>query len=491
MSVIRKIYYGDRVKLKGKISNPTGATGEICVKRQDGKDLKPGKSEVNLTVSVDAKGDYNLELLIENAWEWHRTPNKYDKLIATITYEGQKLKSSGLEVYPKPQIIVDFRRDSGYDGKYGFDWFREKRDGVNDYNDIFTGDINDLMDEYQQNPLLWFNTKYDWHNKWGPTNNKERKYLQSYLTLYPKKSIKLSIIMDVFEVALEDLELEYDKKLFTITPETLPIKGKGENQEDKDFLLITCNNEFSKDKKIEVKSNKRLLGVLNIMANNKSTHRFEKKILFINVTSDLTNSGVQETANPTGRETELKKYLAQALIKPENDTIETVELDVSILDASTSDGSANIEFNRLINDIQTSRETEAGNNAFFTQANNILYANFDTPTEEKYRDHLKIYFIDEVRTSPGFDNLCGQARATPSNEVIVLRDGLNDSTLAHEAFHAMGLHHSFDNTGKNKFEEDKTDNIMDYSDVASVAIPVVSTWRWQWKDLQKGLPNES
>lgn len=43
--------------------------------------------------------------------------------------------------------------------------------------------------------------------------------------------------------------------------------------------------------------------------------------------------------------------------------------------------------------------------------------------------------------------------------------GLDDTTCAHELLHALGLYHSFSDLNQHTFEEYKTDNIMDYSDV--------------------------
>jgi len=106
MSTINEIYYGDRVSLKGTISNPTGATANICIKREDGKDLQPGKKDLKITSNVDAAGNYNIEFLIDEDWERFRTTDKNDKLKATITYEGEVLVSKGLELQPKPQIEI-------------------------------------------------------------------------------------------------------------------------------------------------------------------------------------------------------------------------------------------------------------------------------------------------------------------------------------------------------------------------------------------------
>ena len=66
--------------------------------------------------------------------------------------------------------------------------------------------------------------------------------------------------------------------------------------------------------------------------------------------------------------------------------------------------------------------------------------------------------------------------------ILVFKAGFNDSTIAHEVFHSMGLYHSFDNDSKFTFEQFITDNIMDYSDLQG--LPVISTYHWQWAILQ-------
>ena len=70
----------------------------------------------------------------------------------------------------------------------------------------------------------------------------------------------------------------------------------------------------------------------------------------------------------------------------------------------------------------------------------------------------------------------------------MLAPGLDDTTCAHELFHALGLYHSFSDLNQHTFEEYKTDNIMDYSDVCKTPIPVVATWQFQWNILHENLP---
>lgn len=60
---------------------------------------------------------------------------------------------------------------------------------------------------------------------------------------------------------------------------------------------------------------------------------------------------------------------------------------------------------------------------------------------------------------------------------------LAKSTAMHELLHAMGLHHTFDDSSKYGFEQFETDNIMDYSNLDTNIIPK-QTYRWQWQILK-------
>ena len=65
--------------------------------------------------------------------------------------------------------------------------------------------------------------------------------------------------------------------------------------------------------------------------------------------------------------------------------------------------------------------------------------------------------------------------------------GLDDATCTYGLFHALGLYYSFSSSNLHTFEQNKTDNIMDYSDVSDKPIPVVATWQFQWDILHKKL----
>ena len=111
---------------------------------------------------------------------------------------------------------------------------------------------------------------------------------------------------------------------------------------------------------------------------------------------------------------------------------------------------------------------------------NIIFNKTHNVGGKDYSKHIKVYFIDEYAKSTGGGTLYG-AGALSTKSVTMFPVGFNDSTFAHETLHALGLNHSFEDVSKHTFKQDKTDNIMYYSDVNPTApIPVIQLWRWQY-----------
>ncbi|CAA0171409.1 conserved hypothetical protein [Tenacibaculum maritimum] len=213
---------------------------------------------------------------------------------------------------------------------------------------------------------------------------------------------------------------------------------------------------------------RKFAGKLKILANDK-THRYTTNIVFVKVKTELKARDIKEGSTTNGK-SQLTKYLSQTLTKA---TYSTVLLDLS------SDTLFNQKFaplGTLIN---------ADTDEFQDYLNAVLEKNSDID----YSKHYKIYFIDEEQ-----GGLYGRAYNIPAPEssrsVIVLRPGLTDSTLAHETFHAMGLYHTSDNHSNFTFQQYKTDNIMDYSDIGPDLIPVISTYQWQWNLIQSNIEKE-
>ena len=276
----------------------------------------------------------------------------------------------------------------------------------------------------------------------------------------------------------EKLELEYDEKLFKITTPTLP-KTKGVHKID---ITITCLLPFSKDQPIKViatyknakgENELSLAGKLKVM---KNMDRYKIDVLFVQVSTNIGRG--KKTGQPTGRESELKKYLNQGLVNPKIDTV--------VLDLSTDiDPITKKRTNRRTNFFNKSNAVggvkanipKGGIDDIYLFLNEELYKSYD---KAKYENHYKVYFINEDA-----NGLYGKGRGIDKDlrTIIVYQIGFADSTVAHETLHSMGLYHTFDNNNNFTFEINKTDNIMDYSD--TVGIPVISTHHWQWKKIWK------
>lgn len=168
----------------------------------------------------------------------------------------------------------------------------------------------------------------------------------------------------------------------------------------------------------------------------------------------------------------LDKYFSQCYIDA---NIEECELDLTTPDRK--------EAFLAYTDKELLKREDLSNLKIYDYLTSVLNSNSYTA---KYASYYKIYFINE--NADGDSSIYGRAREICSKEVIVLAPGLDDTTCAHELFHALGLYHSFSDLNQHTFEKYKTDNIMDYSDVGTEKIPVIATWQFQWNILQENLP---
>jgi|GEM_PF-629182 len=496
MSNINKILYGEKVNLKIKIDNPDGGNAEILIEKEDKTELTPGTSEIKITSSV-RDGNINESLLIQEKWEDTKPKNKNDKLVATVKYDGKARKSGTLELFPKPQIILNFRRKDAYNGEYGFDWFRDKEDRVS-YEDIVgtfdkrEGDRTRVFTKsdakiqiikrtiYDETKFHWYDIKYDWYYK--DNGDKERKYLNSILALYPNDEVTLSVRMEVFEESLKskvkEIELEFDDEYFEVTPDKISIKSKGKHY-IKDNIKIKCIKEFNSNKLIKAKALDRIVGQIQVLKNNKS-NRYQANVVFVKVKTRINGAGSDNTGGTTGEEAFLKKYLKQALVK--------LELKEEVMDL-TSDANFNSDYittdsarRKVINNYPSGKP----------KIHNYLEPLFNT-NNNAYRDYYKVFFFDERggywKSSPRrrYVGLNGGAAGIVAKSVV-LYNTHNTSTTTHELLHAMGLYHTFSNRSRFTFDKNKTENIMDYSH--NVGVDRISTYQWQWDIIHGNVKKE-
>ncbi|GEJ44782.1 phage baseplate assembly protein V [Chryseobacterium sp. ON_d1] len=438
-------------------------------------------------------------------------------------------------VYVDERCLVSFRPKDDWGGKgYGFDWIRVGDTKIP--GDVYYGnrigkyrDSNGALRQVYDNdpnlpPVSFFVSDKTEFVKlmslfnphvYTVKNKKGKKikinYCVPWLSLYPKiiiKNIKqsngkvipkelattykntlatLRVIVDIKKKP-EKLTLEYENKFFNITHAPFPLTiGKHELE-----MNITCLKEFATDQPIKViatykdsqgKEELSLAGKLKVAKNK---NRYKAKIVFIEVWTNIGN-GIKK-AQPVGRSIELTQYMNQALINPHFENKLTLKFheDVDSITKQKHNRKTNFNNTLVIVGSNAKKRIENGwSDNIYNFLNNELYKKYDKT--KNYRDYYKIYFINE---SAG--GLYGIGRSVDKDlrTIIVYAKGFNDSTVAHETLHSLGLYHSFDNDGEFTLEQNITDNIMDYSDMATPPVPVISIYHWQWTKAQKRCEKE-
>ena len=401
------------------------------------------------------------------------------------------------------KVCVQFRTSESYSGEFGFDWVRfadTKRTGDIEENryDKIIGTCEEEGKNFKQETSRYkqflFEYKHQYIIPWkkkeaesamsavtseatrdAATKKPDYLYVVPVMTLLKDQCADLTLNIDVHKKA-QRLEYEYDKDFFTLNQSSAPILDIG-HYPSADDLSITCNKEFSEDKEIclyayDEQDNKSLAGKLIVKAND-DRHRYTLDVVMVRVKTDLYAEGKSLGNIPPkdpSRKIILDKYFSQCDIDA---NIEECELDLTTPDRKEA-FLAYTEGGYL-----KGKELPAEVFEYLTKTFN------EDNITSKYKEYHKIFFLNEKNED---ESLYGQARKICSKEVVVLAPGLHDTTCAHELFHALGLYHSFSSSNLHTFEKNKTDNIMDYSDISDKPIPVVATWQFQWNILQENLP---
>jgi Rhs element Vgr protein len=422
-------------------------------------------------------------------------------------------------VYVDERCMVSFRPKDDWNGKgYGFDWIRvgdTKIAGdtyygniMGKYGAIYGSQPGAVMtkdkNEFVKLMSLFNPHMYTVKNKKG--KNIKLNYCVPWLSLYPKiivKNIKqpngkviptelistyknttaiLRVIVDIKKKP-EKLKLEYDDKLFIITHKPIPLTVGSHELE----MTITCLKEFATDQPIKViatykdaqgKEELSLAGKLRVAKNK---NRYKAKVVFIQVSTDIGNR--KRIGQPIGREAELKQNMNQSLVNPHFEKTLTLDVSLDVNPITKQRHNRKTNFNRIANIINNPNggadkwiENSRGDD-FYIFLNEELYKQYG---KKNYENAYKVYFINE--NNPYISGKGRSIKDSKTKTILVFKSGFADSTVAHEVFHSMGLYHSFDNDSNFTFEINKTENIMDYSDLEGT--PVISTYHWQWKTLQ-------
>ena len=400
------------------------------------------------------------------------------------------------------KVCVQFRTSKSYNGEFGFDWVRFADSGrtgdieENRYDKII-GTCEEEGKKFKQETSRYkqflFEYKHQYIIPWkkkeaesamsavtseatgdAATKKPDYLYVVPVMTLLKDQCADLTLNIDV-HIKAQRLEYEYDKDFFTLNQSSAPILDIG-HYPSADDLSITCNKEFSEDKEIclyayDEQGNKSLAGKLIVKAND-DKHRYALDVVMVNVKTCIKDDNLSSPPSNPFRKITLQKYFSQCYI---DTNIEECELDLTTPDRK--------EAFLAYTDKELLKREDLSNLKIYDYLTSVLNSNSYTA---KYASYYKIYLINE--DADGDSSLYGRARDICSEEVIVLAPGLDDTTCAHELFHALGLYHSFSELNQHTFEKYKTDNIMDYSDVGTEKIPVIATWQFQWNILHENLP---
>jgi len=456
------------------------------------------KTAKNITIEVTETYIVNAGKLIELANKIN-IDSTDEKLTLSTNKKVQIKGSDGVKhgkykkvpIWMDPRCIIRFRPKNDWKGdNYGIDWMRThdtklKGDEAANTYKLISENYSKLRNEYQQRVF-----------KRRDASNKEYTvtYFVPWLSLFPKNiikngkneatafsntSAKLQLLIDVDTEPIS-IEIEYDEKLFQLDKKQLTTINKGKHEIE---LTINCLHEFDTDKEIKAvavfknikgEEEKTLAGKIIVVKNKQ---RYKQKVVIVQVWTHL---GIkQKKSQPVSRDLELKRYLRQALIEPSVISV-FLKCDAD-LDKYGHITNLKTRFNQVAN-VSGGKIPNGATHAIQDFLNEELYKQYDKLGID-FRQSYKVYFINETAGDGTGNTLNGRSYGIPSpvRSVVVYNAGFNDSTLAHETLHAMGLFHSFDNHGKNVFTINTTDNIMDYSDVGPFKIPVVQLWKWQWE----------
>ncbi|NND94650.1 MAG: hypothetical protein HKN45_07255 [Flavobacteriales bacterium] len=389
-------------------------------------------------------------------------PSVFLKSDTSITANTEPL------VIPKPKVAVFFRPPNGFGGGFGFDWVRKGDTSA------VTGDTwyRDIIGSYNAAGTVF--TKSNAHysrlvNKYQkedhPTKEND-KYIVPVVTLMKEKKAKFTLKLDIKKEPVK-IEIVFDEDLFAVNQTEITDKAIGKRNLI-DFLEVECLEEFDTNQTIEIKADDEFAGRLIFLAND-STHRGYKRIQLVRVQVDFNSDGAVSSPSVSNERGNLRKFLRQSLT--------TAGIWMKDLDLS-SDATMN-----------STHRTTHPDGSFIVKKTTALATYLETKFAAEnpgLENHYKIFFFDErggrYRTNGSYVGLNGYAKAIVAKSVVLFNTHNSASTI-HELLHAMGLYHTFSNSGEFTFEKNKTDNIMDYSHNASPPITRKSTWYWQWKTV--------
>lgn len=557
--------YGDPINLSLETEGINGDRISIDVFRRvkGGKGAADDQHIIRYTNAIVIDGEINVTF--GNTYKWLgniKKPNDVDEFYVKVKYtngnyisDGKdtihatylriKNKTSSTREQPSTNntavkigstnktaermsfAAVYFRPLDSWNGEFGFDWLREKDNGLaptNDpaYEDIIEGGYLDgitdltggpsgtayakLKNQYERLPVA--NTGYAVTEYFVPSltlfSEAFVATLASTLPVKPRTYAELKVYVAIKDV-IDRLEFEYDKNLLTVDKNILSDKAKTNSlvPSADTSIKITCKKDLTSDKEIKIycyptNGQPRILAGKIIVLRNDAAVRRKKDFVLVGVRTNT--DGVSDTTGSFGQLeiNNLYNSLHQALIIP---NIAKTTLDLST-NADFQTGGIHIE------------TLTSGNNviAFYNKNNNnfsnaLLYPNtlslflHDAGSSGNLKNiaYNNYFTLFKFGINSNAINVLGAVEEIGVHNVIMfaLPSGGDDCTLNHETLHGLGLCHTHRNHRPipTKWKDykyifpcaiinepyqlspnnrDSTDNVMSYRSVTR------STWRWQW-----------
>jgi len=446
------------------------------------------------------------------------------------------------ENYPKTK--VDFRVKLPYAGEFGFDWIRDGLTGApGDVNyklnvgKLYSDSAHTIIEMNTNQDTGYFNVIPDEYKKleleyisYPIQLTSLEKYFMPTMRLYPPyiASSFGTIDLDrqpIFSAPYDDtinrvaslqlkinnitnpikLELDYDHTIFTIISGIIPT-SIGSHTHD---ITVTCLKEFGQEQMIKVVAfyssgvgaKGVTVGTLRVKPNVK-VRRFSKKLLFVDIITNINGPTVPLIYSFDQHAKNLKKFLRQISTTPivKAETINMVLSPDVIFDA-------NYVFTNVATGVKYiigfSEGTPLTPNDLITD---YLYdklklqhqAGTTTPIGDIYKDYFKVFFFHDTG---GYLDALGAYKGlsgfSDGSEKLVDYPNTYPSTTTHEFLHTADVQHTFTNIegssfAKHTFNPLKTDNILDYSDLLPVphGFPTISLFEWQGEIAQKNFDPE-
>jgi hypothetical protein len=365
----------------------------------------------------------------------------------------------------------------------------------------------------------------DWRTR-NETYRATAQYVVPWMTLMPGHTARLRVKMQVnapsgnLSVCLQGSAIGN----LSINMRTMPADRTGDYYLDTD-LEITCTGSFSTQSSLEVyATGHELVGKLNFLP-NANIRPVDVAIVTVQTKNEDIIYRRQPSPEILGSMTRL---LGQAYIVPrftyhELDLSGPVKTRInkdrmrgdrtdSFIDIAGYGGIESGSNHKSIainqgetrslveliwgtSSINTEKETGTHRfNSFHEFLNKMLH--FQDPTlAGRLKDTVKLYFIDRT-IYVGSGRVAGGASNYGCKEAYISDGGYNNATPTHEILHCLSLREAFPDdkhpndpskNGLHVFNQDQTDNIMDYVPVNKSTDDRKSLWGWQIKQVIRHL----